>query len=80
LLRYDSGPIIKLKSGEVIIIETEAEAKQYRDDVEEILYLGDVLINYGDFFDRAHKLVPSGYCQEVWIKELEESSVKLFGQ
>lgn len=72
------GPIIKLKSGEVIIIETEAEAKQYRDDVEEILYLGDVLINYGDFFDRAHKLVPSGYCQEVWIKELEESSVKLF--
>jgi DNA polymerase II large subunit len=72
------GPIIKLKSGDVVFVESEAEAKQYRDDVLEILYLGDVLINYGDFYDRAHKLVPPGYCQEIWIQELEEASVKLF--
>jgi DNA polymerase II large subunit len=72
------GPIIKLKSGEVVFVETEADAKQYREDVLEILYLGDVLINYGDFFDRAHKLVPPGYCQEIWIQELEEAAVKLF--
>ncbi len=72
------GPIIKLKSGDVIQIETESEAKQYKEDVEEILYLGDVLINYGDFYDRAHKLVPAGYCQEIWIQELEEAAVKFF--
>lgn len=72
------GPIIKLKSGEVLQVESESEAKQYREDIEEILYLGDVLINYGDFFDRAHKLVPPGYCQEIWIQEFEEASVKLF--
>jgi len=72
------GPIIKLKSGDVIVVETEAQAKQYKEDVVEILYLGDVLINYGDFFDRAHKLVPAGYCQEIWIQEFEEAAVKLF--
>ncbi|MGV8168656.1 MAG: DNA polymerase II large subunit [Candidatus Nanoarchaeia archaeon] len=72
------GPIIKLKSGEVIQIESESEAKQYKEDLVEILYLGDVLVNYGDFFDRAHKLAPAGYCQEIWIQELEESAVNLF--
>ena len=72
------GPIIKLKNGDVIKIETEAEAKNHKDDVKEILYSGDVLINYGDFFDRAHKLIPSGYCQEIWIQEFEEAATKLF--
>ena len=72
------APIIKLKNGDVIKIETEAEAKNHKDDVEEILYSGDVLINYGDFFDRAHKLIPSGYCQEIWIQEFEEAATKLF--
>ncbi|MGV8162969.1 MAG: DNA polymerase II large subunit [Candidatus Nanoarchaeia archaeon] len=72
------GPIIKVKSGEVIQIETEVEAKKYKEDIVEILYLGDVLINYGDFFDRAHKLVPAGYCQEIWIQEVEEAAVNLF--
>lgn len=72
------GPIVKLKSGDVLKIDTESEAKQLKDDVQEIIYAGDVLINYGDFFDRAHKLVPAGYCQEIWIQELEETATKFF--
>lgn len=72
------GPIVKLKNGDVIKIESESEAKNHKDDIEEIIYSGDVLINYGDFFDRAHKLVPSGYCQEIWIQEFEEAATKLF--
>jgi len=72
------GPIIKLKNGDVFYIDNEIDAKRYKDDVQEILYFGDVLINYGDFYDRAHKLVPAGYCQEIWIQELEESAVKIF--
>ncbi|MCA9478670.1 MAG: DNA polymerase II large subunit, partial [Nanoarchaeota archaeon] len=42
-------------------------------DIEEIIYLGDVLINYGDFFDRAHVLVPPGYCEEYWILHLKKA-------
>ena len=66
------GPIIKLKNGDVKKISTEADARFYKKDVEEILYLGDILINYGDFFDRAHKLVPAGFCEEIWVLELEK--------
>jgi len=72
------GPIIKLKSGDVIYVEDELSAKKYKEDIEEILYAGDVLINYGDFFDRAHRLVPPGYCEEIWIQEFEESAVNLY--
>lgn len=73
------GPIVKLKDGSVINIETEKQARQVKGVVEEIIYLGDVLINYGDFFDRAHPLVPAGYVPEEWILELEKACINLFG-
>jgi len=73
------GPIVRLKDGSVVFLKTEKLARQYKDEVEEILYLGDVLICYGDFYDRAHPLVPPGYCQEFWILEVEKATVELFG-
>ena len=73
------GPIIKIKDGSVIRLEDNDQTKQYIKEIEEVLFLGDVLINYGDFFDRAHALVPAGYCEEWWIQELEKSVVNLFG-
>ena len=48
------GPIIKLTNGNVVRVETESQAKIYKKELEEVLFIGDVLINYGDFFDRAH--------------------------
>jgi len=68
------GPIVLLKNGSVRRIRTETEAKAVRRDIKEILYLGDVLISYGDFFDRAHPLVPAGYCEEWWTAELEKAA------
>ncbi|MBN2052159.1 DNA polymerase II large subunit [Candidatus Woesearchaeota archaeon] len=73
------GPIVKLRDGSVVYLENDKQAKQIRNDIEEILYLGDVLINYGDFFDRAHPLVPAGYVPEEWILELEKACIELFG-
>ncbi len=65
------APIIKLKNGDVIKIRDETHALKHKKELKEILYMGDILINYGDFFDRAHKLVPAGYCEEVWSLELQ---------
>ncbi len=65
------GPIVKLKDGSVVQLKTEEEALALKEEVAEILYLGDVLINYGDFYDRNHNLVPAGYCPEWWVQELE---------
>ncbi len=73
------GPIVRLKNGNVLRIETEKQAKENFDDIEKILFLGDILINYGDFFNRAHILVPPGYCEEWWVQELEKSVVDMFG-
>ena len=68
------GPIVKLNNGSVVFLESEEEARKVVKDVEEIIYLGDILINYGDFLNRAHRLVPVGYCEEWW--QLESGSKK----
>ena len=73
------GPIVKLKDGSVIKLETEKQAKAAKKEVAEVLYLGDVLINYGDFLNRNHPLVPPGYCEEWWAQELEKKTVDIFG-
>ena len=61
------GPIIRLKNGNVIQIQTLEEARTYLNNVEEIIYLGDILINWGDFNDRGHKLIPPGFVEEWWV-------------
>ncbi|MFH1917157.1 MAG: DNA polymerase II large subunit [Nanoarchaeota archaeon] len=66
------GPIVKLQDGSVMAIQKESVARDVQKQVKEILYLGDVLVNYGDFFNRAHALVPPGYCPEFWVLELDE--------
>jgi len=66
------GPIVRLNNGNVVYLDDYLSAKEYAKDIDEIIYLGDVLIPYGDFFNRRHILVPSGYCEEWWLKELKD--------
>lgn len=66
------GPVVKLKDGSVKALKTIEEAEEYFDQIEEILYIGDILISYGDFYDRNHVLLPCGYCQEWWRAEVNE--------
>ncbi|MEA2036561.1 MAG: DNA polymerase II large subunit, partial [Nanoarchaeota archaeon] len=73
------GPIVKLNNGNVIRLETTTQAKKYVNEINEILFLGDILFSYGDFFNRAHPLIPAGYCEEWWVQELEKAIVNLFG-
>lgn len=67
------GPTVKLADGSVVQVHSLDEAKRVQPFVKEILFLGDVLIAYGDFFNRAHPLVPAGYCEEWWAQELERA-------
>src|SRR3989344_5093008 len=66
------GPRVKLKNGDVVFVETEELARKLNKNIDEILYVGDILISYGDFLDRGHVLVPPGYCEEWWSAELEK--------
>lgn len=72
------GPIVKLYNGNVLFLETEALAKQHKKEIKEILYLGDVLVAYGDFFNRNHPLASPGYCQEYWVLEFEKAALEKY--
>jgi len=68
------APFVKLKDGSVVQVKSAEEAAKLKDDVETILSLGDILISYGDFYKSNHPLIPSGYCEEFWRKELEKAA------
>ncbi len=65
------GPVVKLINGDVLFLESFEDAKKVAKDVVEIIYMGDILINYGDFLNRNALLVPPGYCEEWWVQELQ---------
>ncbi|MCS7130861.1 MAG: DNA polymerase II large subunit, partial [Archaeoglobaceae archaeon] len=79
------GPTVRLKNGDVVKINSFKEALELKNEVEKILDLGEILINYGDFLENNHPLIPSSYCKEWWalesgIKEQqidEETALKL---
>ncbi|MFB6208343.1 MAG: DNA polymerase II large subunit [Candidatus Nanohaloarchaea archaeon] len=64
-------PVVRLKSGEVVKVDTREEARELENDIEEILFLGDILVPYGEFMENGKKLIPSPYVAEWWEKELE---------
>ena len=68
------GPIIKMKNGSVTKGFDEFEAKNLYKDTEEILYLGDLLVPYGDFINRNHLLAPAGYTEQEWFLELKNNA------
>jgi DNA polymerase II large subunit len=65
------GPVVRLKSGEVLRVDSHEEALKLRSEVEEVLYNGDLLANYGDFLRSNHPLVPSPWCEEWLAAELK---------
>ncbi len=67
------GPIVRLNDGSVIQLSSEEQARIHHRETEKILFLGDILFNYGDFSENGHRLVPPGYCPEWWAREMEKA-------
>ncbi len=72
-------PIVKLNDGSVIKLDSEQKLRDNKKKIKEILFLGDILFNYGDFSENGQRLAPAGYCKEWWVQELEKSIVTTFG-
>ncbi len=66
------GPFVKLSSGEALRINTAEQARELKDQIVEIISLGDILITYGDFKKSNTTLQPSSYVEEFWLAELKE--------
>jgi DNA polymerase II large subunit len=70
------GPIVKLLNGSVRKLSSQQEAKKYYPDVDEIIYLGDILFPFSDVINRNYDLIKPGYVEEWWGLELKEKLLK----
>lgn len=68
------GPVVRLKNGDVIRVESMEEAEKVVGEVDKILFLGDLLISFGDFYEQNHVLMPSGYTEEWWVQEVKRAA------
>ncbi len=64
------GPVVKLRDGSVVRVDDYETALRVRDELDEILYVGDALVNFGDFVENNQTLLPANYAEEWWIQEM----------
>ncbi|MQY53965.1 MAG: DNA polymerase II large subunit, partial [Methanosarcinales archaeon] len=65
------GPTVKLKNGDLVRLNSVEAVRKVSGEVAEIVDLGEMLIDYGDFLETGHQLMPGAYSHEWWLKELE---------
>jgi len=70
------GPIVKLFNGSVKKLTSKEEAKSLYPDIEEIIYLGDILFPFSDLANRNANLIKPGYVEEWWALDLREKEEK----
>ncbi len=70
------GPIVKLFNGSVRKLSSREEARGVYSDIDEVIYLGDILFPFSDLANRNANLIKPGYVEEWWkldlIEKLEE--------
>jgi DNA polymerase II large subunit len=64
-------PIVKLKDGSVVRVESVQQATELRNSIQSILFLGDLLVAFGEFLENNRPLLPSGFVEEWWAKLVE---------
>ncbi|CAI1492675.1 DNA polymerase II large subunit [Thermococcus nautili] len=72
------GPIVKLKDGSVVRVDDYETALRVKNEIEEILYVGDALVNFGDFVENNQTLLPANYVEEWWVQELVKAIEELY--
>ncbi|HJU58501.1 MAG TPA: DNA polymerase II large subunit [Nitrososphaeraceae archaeon] len=70
-------PLVKLDDGTVTYVLSIEYARQIQNRIDTILYLGDILISYGDFLENNAKLFPASYVEEIWALELQMKIINL---
>jgi len=70
-------PIVRLKDGSVVRVSYE-NFDQIKSDIEKILFLGDLLVSFGDFLYNNKRLLPAGYAEEWWAEEVQTAISEKF--
>jgi DNA polymerase II large subunit len=69
--------IVRLKDKSVLRVTLE-NFESVKNNVEKILFIGDILVCFGDFLYNNKPLAPSGYTEEWWSEELRRSIKEKF--
>ena len=68
------GPTVKLKSGEVRRLDSIEDARKVKGKVVEILFLGDMLVAFGEFLRNNQPMLGACWCEEWWIETIRNSA------
>src|SRR5674476_1232518 len=71
-------PVVLLKDNSVVRVSLENYA-DFKGKIQKILFLGDMLIDFGDFLYCNKALPPSGYVEEWWAKDLQNAVLSKYG-
>lgn len=71
-------PIVRLGDGSVVRVSLQ-NIEQIGNDIDKILFVGDILIGFGDFLENNRDLLPSGFTEEWWCEELRKRIQQSFG-
>ncbi len=71
-------PLVRLKDGTVVKVKDVEHAQTLALDLDSIIYLGDILVSYGDFLENNMKLQPSAYVEEWWSLDFKEAVRKRY--
>ncbi|NIR87603.1 DNA polymerase II large subunit [Candidatus Bathyarchaeota archaeon] len=64
-------PVVRLRDGSVVRVSLE-KFDQIKNVIDKILFLGDILVGFGDFLYNNKPLLPSGLTEEWWREELRK--------
>jgi len=63
-------PTVKLRDGSVVRLDTAEQARQVQKSIESVLFLGDLLVSFGEFLENNRPLAASGFTEEWWAQLL----------
>jgi DNA polymerase II large subunit len=69
-------PIVKLEDGSVLKIYSVDQAEHLRGSISKVLFLGDLLISFGEFYENNKPLSRSGYTEEWWSQDVRRVILK----
>jgi len=70
-------PVVLLNDNSVVRVTLENFC-EVKGKIQKILFLGDILISFGDFLYTSKGLSPSGYVEEWWVKDLKRALAEKF--
>ncbi|MEM2994614.1 MAG: DNA polymerase II large subunit [Candidatus Bathyarchaeia archaeon] len=70
-------PVVLLRDGSVVRVSME-NFSQVKNDIVKILFLGDILVSFGDFLYNNKPLMPSAYVEEWWVEDLQKAVAERF--